>query len=107
MKISLKIPRKHIIEVHRLLNNVEYTGILSKEEKRDKSIFSSIFLKIAKKSLECQVSPSDKPLRMEVQYHEAYELERKLRELQHKTEPNSYERNAVRMLIDNLNKNLA
>jgi len=106
MKIRLNIPSKHIIEAHRLLSKVAFEGILTKEEKRDKSIFSGIFLKIAKKSLECQVNPADKPVKMDMEYHQAYELERNLQQLISQTEKYSYERNAVRQLIDNLNEKL-
>lgn len=107
MKISLQIKSKHVIVAHRLLTEIEFTGILSKEEKLHKSLFQKVFLKIAKKSLEVQMNPDDKPATFRLPYHEAYELEQRLQEVYFNTEEESYERNAVSILIDQLNQKLA
>lgn len=107
MKVSLKIKSRHVVVAHKLLTNIEFSGILTKEEKLHKSLFQQVFLKIAKKSLEVQMNPDDKPVKFNLQYHEAYELEQRLQDVYFNTEQESYERNAVSILKDQLNQKLA
>lgn len=107
MKISLKIKTKHVVVAHRLLAEIEFPGILTNKEKMHKSLFQQVFLKIAKKSMEVQMNPPDKPVKFSLTYHEAHELEQRLNEVYFWTEKNSYERNAVIILIDQINQKLA
>lgn len=106
MKIKLKLKRKHLVIIHEALSLVEFPGLLSKEERIRKSIFQQVYLKVAKKSLEAQVNPNDKPVTISFLYHEACELEKRLQEHVHFSK-GSYEANAIRILIDQLNQKLA
>lgn len=88
---------------HEVLSGVDFPGLLSKKEKNRKSIFQQVYLKIAKKSLDAQVNPTDKPVSLTLNYYEAYELERRLQDEKRE----GYEKNALAIVINELNQKLA
>ena len=106
MKITLKMKQRHVPILHEFLSHIGFPGKPDKEEKSRKSIFEQVYMKVAKKSLQVQINRGDKDIKVQLHYHEAFELEKRLADDRHFTF-GSYQYHTIRTIRDQLNQKLA
>lgn len=112
MKINLKLTARQLNTVVYCFNSVNLSYSKDRSHRVLKSILDEVMLKMQKKNLEAQQTAGllfhkPKDTKFTFKYHEADCLEKYLLSIEENTPLNEYDRNAIRLIINKLNQQLA